>query len=249
MFRIKVGLTVAVAVAMAISMGAMASSALAVELNPEKCEGGTFINACWTEKESTTNLRELVGKAEFLGLPEEETVVFKSEIGGEKITIECKDVHADGFLIQNKPLTENASIEIPATTGLVFKECKLTAGVPKCEVKPEEPTVALTGTPQTTSDVIFKPKTGENFIEIEFKNKGSEKCPSTILGKHAVKGEQLCEFVNPEVDEETHLLNCETTGSKLKFGTENATATVLFMLGIELDELVGSDWWDIVSIS
>jgi len=216
-------------------------------LSAEKCEGGTFVNACWAAT-AGGELKELVGENEFLGKLEEGNVVFKSELGGEKITIECKAVSADSLVLQAKPLSENGTIDVPGATGLVFSECKLTVGNAKCEVKSEEPLLPSTGTFTTSpEDVTFKPNEGETFIEIEFKNKGSEKCPATILGKHKVRGEQLCLFAEVTNQVEERLLTCEESGSKLKFGTENATATVKFMLGVTLDEL--KDPWDIVSIA
>ena len=250
MSHLKSGIGVALtAFLTCVAMGVSASGALAAgpfTLSVEKCEGGTFINACWAAT-AGGELKELVGENEFLGELEEGNVVFKSEIGGEKITIECSSVTADGLVLQAKPLSENATIEVPVTTGLVFKTCKLTSGATKCSVKEEEPLLAATGTFSSAEDVTFKPKTGENFIEIEFKNKGSEKCPATILGKHAVKGEQLCLFAEVTNQVEERLLTCEESGSKLKFGAENATATVKFMLKVKLDEL--GDLWDISSVT
>jgi len=245
MSRIKMSILTALAVFMALAaveaVGASVASA-AFTLSTEECTGGSFINACYS---SEGKLLELSGENEFKGKLKSGTVVFKSEIGGEKITIECKAVTTSGTVLQAAPLSASATLDIPATTGLIFKECKLTVGPSKCEVKSEEPTVALTGTAQSATDVSFKPTSGESFIEIEFKNKGSEKCPSTILGKHQVKGKQLCEFLEDTTAKEKRGFECPTGGSELKFGTENATATVQFTLEVELAGL--GDSWEVVS--
>jgi len=94
---------------------------------------------------------------------------------------------------------------------MIWKGCKLTSGPTKCEVKPEEPTTALTGTFSSAEDVTFKPNEAKTWIEIEFKNKGTEKCPGTILGKHRIEGEQLCLFAEVANQVEERLLTCEET--------------------------------------
>jgi hypothetical protein len=65
---------------------------------------------------------------------------------------------------------------------------------------------------------------GEKFVEIEFKNKSTEKCSIENGTKASVTGSQTCEFDSQIEDmEPTQEVICKESGSNLKFGGEPST--------------------------
>jgi hypothetical protein len=83
-------------------------------------------------------------------------------------------------------------------------------------------------TEEVSSKIVDKftgtKSTNKTFIEIEFKDKGSETCSLNGLKPAAIVGSQTCEFAaGIETIKEVQEVICNTSGSSLKIGGEAAT--------------------------
>jgi hypothetical protein len=73
------------------------------------------------------------------------------------------------------------------------------------------------------TDKFTGSKSGEKFVEIEFKNKGTEKCSLGEGTKAAATGSQTCEFASGiTMMKKTQEVICTEAGSNLKLGGETA---------------------------
>jgi hypothetical protein len=174
--------------------------------------------------ESGTKLFEAQGAETYLGKLTPGTVAtLLTELGGEPIEITCGKDESTGEVVQTSPLVQ----AVVAKHGILkLSECQLLGTLgKKCKVPTEKSTTQLEGTVLEEMPVnagLVKPETGTTIIEVPFENKGSERCPSTILGTHKITGEDLCTSAESEVDETVHLGECVEAGSKLHFGEESA---------------------------
>jgi hypothetical protein len=116
----------------------------------------------------------------------------------------------------------------------------------KCEVANKGGTAGVIVTGKLVTHLVSlqlvqaEPESGKAFVEVEYKNKGSETCS---LNKEAlpVEGTQSCDWeAGAHLAEVGHLLTCKSTGSKLKLGSNTATYE-----GSSEIHLEGSPYWKI----
>ncbi len=201
------GVLAVAAVAAFSALGASSASAVVFTLSTLKCEGGSNVALCWESKAKTECvagefLCELVGE-------QSETVkgglVVLTVLSSPNQVIECTEATGKGTILQNEPLVAGKITTIDKGV-ITYKGCKLTLPeelVKKCEIPVEKETKALTGELLTESELLLKPESGTVFIEIPYTNKGTEKCPTTVLGTHNVTGEQAVTIEKPGEPEET----------------------------------------------
>jgi hypothetical protein len=144
--------------------------------------------------------------------------VFKASIASLKTEVDCKKNEFSG-----QPATARLLIQARIT----FLECKSTKPA-NCEVNSVgEPagTIAstgLVGEPSSSlTSVSFHPESGTTFTEIE-----ATGASCALKGtKLPVTGSQTCEFEATAAESaQEHALICKASGSKLKLGSETATA-------------------------
>jgi hypothetical protein len=103
--------------------------------------------------------------------------------------------------------------------------CKLEQPLESCEVAEPIETKPIMGTLLLTNDINFAPETGTEFASVTIQ--GNPCLPAAVL---VVKGTQLCEDNNLNIDLLEHLIECLTSGSNLKASAKAAT--------FELDESI-----------
>ncbi len=151
--------------------------------------------------------------------------ILESEIGKEKITIECEEDAFSGTLEASGK--SKGTIEFK-------KNCKV-AKPAGCGV--EEPIVAsfedqLTSTPE--DEFTGTLGAGEEFAKLTLTT-------CALKGTYAVKGKQLCKLDSTYATlQAEHELICEKTGSKLKLGTKTASFSSTAKI-----KLVGGGNWAI----
>jgi hypothetical protein len=144
------------------------------------------------------------------------TVTLKGEVGGAPTHITCTK---DNFAAQPKEEGESAEDTITLSSCTVSEPSK-------CIVT-ESITAVVTGRVEESGGKLIDKLTGngenKKWVEITYKNKGSENCP--LKNKtFALNGTQTCEFdANIRVYEEKHELICKTSGSELTLGARSAT--------------------------
>jgi hypothetical protein len=184
-------------VAAVSAAGASSASAAVFTLTSTACTGGTNVAICY--ENAAKEKLELTGE-------QSETVAggivvftIKTEPAQK---IECKESTGSGTISQKEPLVAEKKTTLKGT--LTYKGCKLTTEPSKkCVTQVEDTTKELEGTLATESTIVLKPVSGTTFIEIEYTNNGTEKCPATFLGKHSVTGSQTVEILSPGTAEET----------------------------------------------
>jgi hypothetical protein len=225
-----------------VLMGVAASSASAVEfeLLKEECVG-TWVNFCYIEKEGEV-LLELSGEEEFSALLDNGPSTLTS--ASLPIAITCTEGHnvlTVSRIVQLNPLAEDYHVSL---LELDFNGCTV-SGV-KCAVKEPIEVTQTEGTPENLEGKLsetwlhFIPEAAKKKVFAEIDLIGAE-CPETVSGENPVTGEQWCEWLEILLDSASHLLNCPTTESKLKFGNNEATFEAEFE--VEPDNL--KDLWDI----
>jgi hypothetical protein len=232
---------------LASAVGASSASA-AFELTLVKCNEGTIIALCWSEKKQGAELFELKGEELFEALLDEHEVgeehLLQVTLGGESVHIECTDTHAFGEMHQPEPLVKD-----PTLIGLiVFSDCALLlegAGL-KCELSAasakEIITAELSGTLTTDEDVMLKPVVGAVFAEFTIQKKGTATC--LAAGKKKVTDPEgiTVLWIEPLEDLEGHLLWIKEPAGLL---VAEQPATLLDSLKLHLPTLELADWWDI----
>jgi hypothetical protein len=199
-----------------------AASAAVFELTNNACPGGTTAALCYY----STNLAGVLGSWELEG---EQSVTIK---GGttratvpslETLTIQCNSSTSAGepVILQHSPLGNGLTTLEGAK--LTTQGCKLTApasAVEKCEIPAENTTNNLLGSLESTTNLNVSPESGTTFLEIEFKNKSTLKCPAAFTGKLHIHGTQLFTISNAGNPELTKKGIAEVK-SGLLFGEEN----------------------------
>jgi hypothetical protein len=193
---------------------ASSASAVVFTLTTTACTGGTNVALCY--ENAAKEKLELTGE-------QSETVA-----GGKVIftvnsepaqKIECTTSKGSGTIIQKEPLVAGKKTTLKGT--LTYEGCKLiTEPSKKCVVNVTNTTKALLGTLETVSTLKLVPETGTVFIEITYSNNGTEKCPVTFLGTHAVTGTQTVEILSPETAAATK--SGKAIGETLEFFSSKA---------------------------
>jgi hypothetical protein len=210
------GVLIAAFVVTAISaVGASSASAVVFTLTTTLCTGGTNVALCYSTTANPETL-ELIGEQS--ETVEGGLVVFT--INTEPVQkIECESSSGSGTIFQKEPLVAGKKTTLKGF--LKYKGCVLvTEPNKKCIAQKENETTELEGTLETETTLALKPASGTTFIEIEYTNNGTEKCPATFLGKHAVTGTQTVEILKASTPEETK--KGKAVGKTLKFFSSTA---------------------------
>jgi hypothetical protein len=172
------------------------------------------------------------------------TIILKSAVQKVAVELSSKEVAiTKGNIKGGEPGTDEAE-------AVEFKGVVVLKDETKCEanspgsvggIVKTNPVLSLLveNTELTRIEDLWYPKTGGltgTFVEIEFKNKGSEKCPFATAGKLPVKGDVLALAEVEEKEEMNPTLNFEPPSkkydelavdheAKLELGTEPATFT------------------------
>jgi len=164
----------------------------------------------------------------------------RSVVAGTTTLIHCEHGSSEGQPLTHI-LTSGAAIEYtscevtkPATAGEL---CTVTnAGGTAATIRTEPLIDQGEG-----MESKFTPETGTVFVELEFKNKGSEPCVLKNGTKAKITGNQKCVWETAiETPALEHLQECKTTGSSLKLGEEKATYE-----GTTHFTVLGDLWWKI----
>jgi len=234
---------------LASAVGASSASA-AFELTAVKCNEGTIITLCWSEKVAGAELFELKGEEAFVALLDEHEVgeehLLQVTLGGESVHITCTDTHAEGTAIQNEPLVKVGTVKVPKIS---FTTCSLLpegAGL-KCELTPasakEIASKELIGTPKTDEEITFKPAVGEIFAEFGIQKKGTATCLAANAARKVTDPEGITVlWIEPLSDLEGHLLWIKEPVGLL---VAEQPATLLDSLKVHFPTLELTDWWDI----
>jgi hypothetical protein len=247
----------------AVMLSMATSSAFGKEwtLTESTCASGTVTWAvCYelVEKKKTTEPFTAVEcnkeKATLCELEGEEsetvaggTIVFTAKTAPAQ-KIECEKSEGSGTISQLHPLETGEKTTLKGK--LKYKGCLLiTEPMKKCVVNTENETVELLGTLENEKELKLEPESGATFLTITYKNNGSETCPASFAGEHAVTGTQIVEILNPEVDEETK--KGKAIGHTLKFFSNEAELsqelTLTFENKVEKSgETEMTDFYDIV---
>jgi hypothetical protein len=233
---------------LASAVGAASASA-AFELTLVKCNEGTIITVCWSEKNAGAELFALKGEERFEALLDEHEVgeehLIQMTLGGESVHIVCQDSHVEGTAIQNEPLVKVPTLKVPKIS---FTTCSFLpegAGA-KCELSAasakEIATTELIGTPKTDEQITFKPAVGEVYAEFEIVKKAGLTCIGA--GKKKVTGPEgiTALWIEPLEDVEGHLLWLKEPVGLL---VAEQPATLLDSLKVHFPTLELSDWWGI----
>jgi hypothetical protein len=242
MLRMKKWLILTAATTAALGALSASSASGAFSLLSEiKCEGGTTIAFCWS-KEATGPLFELSGEEQFEGSRETGTTVsVRFKLFEEGFEILCGGATGKGTIAQPESLVKNYS----TANTINLTECKLDGLIgEKCKVPSTLETKQLTGTPLNAESIDFKAKEGE--VLMEFALEELKGCPATIKGiKLKVKGQQLCEWQEPGVDQTSKLLICDP---KSELSSQFAKLELELTLEVKLIN-ISPDFWDIVEVS
>jgi len=210
------------AAALALSgLAPTTASAVVFTLTNVACSGGTTIAYCYqgTDPAGKVGTWELEGEQTIVGLTGTAKIVIPSL---ETLTIECNQTNSGGtpVILQHSPLGNGlTTIE---GGNLLFLGCRPTTPtsiVEKCELNSALETANLLDELEGQTDVVVTPESGTTFIELEYKNKSTLKCPNSFIGKKKISGFQLLTIVNPNTPEETEKAEIEAT-SGLFFGEE-----------------------------
>ncbi len=162
-----------------------------------------------------------------------------STVGVTTTKIVCKTGTASG-----QPLTPTLGSNIK----VLFQNCAVVAPA-KCEIKSvglpagEISTRPLDAKLLSLSLVQFTPETASTFMELEYVNKGSEKC-AISSGSIPVKGSQKCQTgSDPALPLLLHLLECFPSGGSLTLGTGS---TVAKYEGTAHVKGAGDLWWKVL---
>jgi hypothetical protein len=210
---------------------ASSASAVVFTLTLTPCEGGSNVALCW---QNEVKAFELTGE-------QSETVA-----GGKVIftvnsspvqKIECSSSTGSGIISQKEPLVTGKKTTLKGT--LTYEGCKLiTEPSKKCVVNVTNTTKALLGTLETVKTLKLVPETGTVFIEITYSNNGTETCPVTFKGTHAVTGSQTVEILSPETFTATK--SGKAIGETLEFFSSKANLSQeLTMSFTGLEDLIG----------
>jgi len=231
----------AVAAVTLVAFSALASSsALAFTLGTEECKGGVaaeLARLCWAESE-TGVLLELTGTETETVSSGAVTLLILTE---PTQTIDCNKSKGSGTVTQTEVLTVGAQT-LPTTIEgtITYEECTLLEPPPGCTIKTSETTKEILGTLDSGTIVKLKPKTGEVFIEIEYKG-----ATCALKGKHSVTGTQDAEIVEPTKEKLTITATAvAVVGTGLTFLSSPADLTqtlTLTFTGVDKE-----DWFDIV---
>ena len=235
MSRTKLRILAAVTLAgTGMSTLAVSTAAAAFTLTETECGAGLPV-FCY-ENEVSKKLFTFKGTEEFTGIQEaSEPHLLKGNLG-ENIRIECATGNLTGGLNQ-----EEALVKVASLSNLVgkFKGCKLTetaALVAKCKINQEEiDTNSLKGELENMDppDIHLTPTEGAVIAVISLEDNEAQVCPATVRGGKMVKGLQLCELLEAEVDASVKLLQCTPTGSELTLGENVAEFDAEFELKLK----------------
>jgi hypothetical protein len=161
----------------------------------------------------------------------------KSKVAGAENVIDCtggssKGTGESATLLGSNPITYTGCTSVKPTKCVVANK-----GGTEGTIE----TKALMAKLLSLTETEFSPEAvGGAFVEIEYKNKGTETC--SLKGEVlAVTGTQKCVWEGavqtPTTDK---LLGCKTSGSNLKLGTQTATYE-----GINHVHLEGTPFWKI----
>jgi hypothetical protein len=148
------------------------------------------------------------------------TSILTGKVAGTETLINCSGGSSSGEAENAKesvkePLKYTGCTVVKPTTKCLADNVGGTAGT--IETLPLKST--LTG----LDTVSFAPESGTVFVEIEYKDKGTEECVLNET-KAKVTGSQTCEWAaGLNLASLDHLLNCTKANSNLKFGGNTAT--------------------------
>jgi len=193
----------------AINAVAVSSASAAVfSLSKIACSGGSNVALCY---ETSKEKFELTG--EQAELVEGGAVDFTILTTPQQIIL-CAKSEGTGTLIQKEPLVAGKKTTLKGK--LAYLECKLdTEPAKKCVVNVNNETTLLLGTLESEKELKLVPAEGTVFIEITYSNNGTETCPVTFKGTHAVTGTQAVEILSPGTAEATK--KGDATGETLEF--------------------------------
>jgi uncharacterized cupredoxin-like copper-binding protein len=196
------------------AISASSASAAVFTKTTKACSGGSNIALCY----ETASKEKLILEGEQSETVAGGTVVFT--VNSEPAQkIECTTSKGSGTIFQKEPTVAGKKTTLKGT--LTYEGCKLTTEPSKkCVVNVTNTTKALLGTLETGSTLKLVPETGTVFIEITYSNNGTETCPATFKGTHAVTGSQTVEINNPTVAEETK--SGKAIGETLEFFSSKA---------------------------
>jgi hypothetical protein len=142
----------------------------------------------------------------------------KGTVSGVSASVACA---TSKFTIQPEGSGKASGGAITSTQCTVNKPAKCTVHEP-LTAEFEGQTEELSG--KIVDKFTGSKSTNKTFVEIEFKNKGSEACSLSELKPFAAVGSQTCEFdAEIETIKEVQEVICNASGSNLKIGTEAAT--------------------------
>jgi hypothetical protein len=216
-----------------------ASSAFAEFTEGETCGTTGIPTVCITKTEGGV-LKEAKGEEKGLITETEEAAKLSVPSLELELSSPAVDCEAPCQVDQLEPL-----VKVPTLLAkLVFLEVTVVGALAaKCKVVSPITTKSLVGTALNEKEIEFKPESGEIFTEVEIGNQTGQTCPATVKGINPVKGTDVCEVLNNNVNQKSHLLKCSTTNAKtkLEFGKNPATFSTLVELELELP------WfWDLV---
>lgn len=162
----------------------------------------------------------------------------KGELAGVKITIKCEKLKA-----KEPAITGGAPGQTEAAA-LDYSECKVEKPEGKCEVNSPGAAAGTINTHSVEAELVetttgekienrFFPKSGTTFVAIEFKNKGTERCPAALVegGPFTIEGSSLTE-VSPQKEEaEKETLKSEPTSKKYLNSAETEREVALTLGG------------------
>lgn len=208
---------VVLSLATVLAVSALATASASAEFVGVQCQphvGGKWKNSQCTEKGPPNEFEtEEITNAAVEG--EGATAILKSEIGSTKIYIDCQKTKFTGTLEKGNKSTA----EIQYTECALYEE---STGKPvsACKVEPITAIVEdkLEGVAGAIEDK-FTEKSMKPFAEITITGAS---CALKVT-KLAVTGSQKCKLPGAEANKVEHEINCEESGSSLKFGTKAAT--------------------------
>jgi hypothetical protein len=159
--------------------------------------------------------------------------LFTATVAGTKIEITCTGGSGEG---------EQSAAKLLVYSPFKFTEC--TAVKPaKCEVSSKgEPDGTISTRPLDSKllslpEILFQPESGTVFVELEYKDKGSETC--ALNGSiFVVEGTQKCEWeTGVRTPLLTHQLDCKESGGGLRIGGFAVTFDVTNHIHLSNDAL------------
>jgi hypothetical protein len=220
-----IGLLVAGLTTTALSAMVVSSASAEFTKTTTECSGGTNVALCY---ETTAKAKdELEGEQGELVTGNEIKFLVKTSPEQE---ITCTSSKGSGTIVQLHPLEAGAKTTLHGF--LEYAGCALaTEPKKKCAVNKENKTVELLGTLESETEIKLEPKSGATFLTITYSNNGSETCPASFAGEHAVTGTQSVEIVEPSVPATEK--KGKAIGETLKFFSDAAKLTQELTLAFE----------------